>query len=346
MFSVATLSLAAALGVAAAGTETGSFTAPLAVSLGGTGLTSTSQNFAFIGPTSGSGAPTWRALVAGDGPWSTGTAIYGDGSDGVATFDGSTTVAGMAPSSNVYTCTRDYFFTSATVSAGVTVKTANFIICGTGTLTINSTGIVQNDGPAGASNVAGTALSTGTLVKGANGGTGGAVTPAVGQAGSATTFSGGGAGGHGGTGTSAGGAAGTITTPPQTSGGLRSFSVLQGRTSGSAPSAITGGGGGGGGGGATTGTGGGGGAGAGGMVLAFKSISNSGAIHCTGGAGGNGTGVTAGAGAGGGGGFIGYVYNTYTGSVPTAAAGASGTGGATGLTNGGTGSVVALAQAQ
>jgi intein/homing endonuclease len=40
----------------------------LPVSSGGTGLTSTSQNFFFAGPTSGSGAPAWRAIVAGDIP--------------------------------------------------------------------------------------------------------------------------------------------------------------------------------------------------------------------------------------------------------------------------------------
>lgn len=43
-------------------------TNPLTVANGGTGLTSTSQNFFFAGPTSGSGAPTWRAIVAGDIP--------------------------------------------------------------------------------------------------------------------------------------------------------------------------------------------------------------------------------------------------------------------------------------
>lgn len=43
-------------------------TNPLAVTQGGTGLTSTSQNFFFAGPTSGSGAPTWRAIVAADIP--------------------------------------------------------------------------------------------------------------------------------------------------------------------------------------------------------------------------------------------------------------------------------------
>jgi hypothetical protein len=41
---------------------------PIPVSSGGTGLSSTSQNFVFVGPTSGSGAPTWRLLVGGDLP--------------------------------------------------------------------------------------------------------------------------------------------------------------------------------------------------------------------------------------------------------------------------------------
>lgn len=47
---------------------TAGVTGTLPIANGGTGLTSTSQNFVFIGPTSGAGAPTWRALVAGDIP--------------------------------------------------------------------------------------------------------------------------------------------------------------------------------------------------------------------------------------------------------------------------------------
>jgi hypothetical protein len=43
-----------------------SFTTPLPVSSGGSGLSSTSQNFVFAGPTSGSGAPTFRALTSAD----------------------------------------------------------------------------------------------------------------------------------------------------------------------------------------------------------------------------------------------------------------------------------------
>ncbi len=42
--------------------------AQLAIAKGGTGSATTSQNFAFIGPTSGSGAPSFRALVSGDIP--------------------------------------------------------------------------------------------------------------------------------------------------------------------------------------------------------------------------------------------------------------------------------------
>jgi len=48
--------------------QSASTTGTLPVNRGGSGLTSTSQNFAFIGPTSGAGAPTWRALVSGDIP--------------------------------------------------------------------------------------------------------------------------------------------------------------------------------------------------------------------------------------------------------------------------------------
>ena len=43
-------------------------TGTVAIANGGTGAATTSQNFAFIGPTSGSGAPSFRALVAGDIP--------------------------------------------------------------------------------------------------------------------------------------------------------------------------------------------------------------------------------------------------------------------------------------
>lgn len=43
-------------------------TGVLPIANGGSGLYSTSASYVFIGPTSGSGAPSWRALVAGDIP--------------------------------------------------------------------------------------------------------------------------------------------------------------------------------------------------------------------------------------------------------------------------------------
>lgn len=66
------------------------------ISSGGTGLTTTSQSFAFIGPSGGAGAPTWRALVAADIPtlnqnttgsaakWTTARNLAGNSVDGSA----------------------------------------------------------------------------------------------------------------------------------------------------------------------------------------------------------------------------------------------------------------------
>jgi hypothetical protein len=82
-----------------------SLTAPVTVSLGGTGLSSTSQNYAFIGPTSGSGAPTWRALTSGDIPTlnqsTTGSAATLTTSRTVQTSLSSTSSASFNGSANI-----------------------------------------------------------------------------------------------------------------------------------------------------------------------------------------------------------------------------------------------------
>jgi hypothetical protein len=54
--------------ITTSGTFAITMSSALPISNGGTGLSTTSQNYAFIGPTSGSGAPSFRALVAGDIP--------------------------------------------------------------------------------------------------------------------------------------------------------------------------------------------------------------------------------------------------------------------------------------
>ena len=47
---------------------------------------------------------------------------YGDGSDGVGVADGTTALAGASLASNVYTITRDVYYTNLTVSGGVTIN--------------------------------------------------------------------------------------------------------------------------------------------------------------------------------------------------------------------------------
>lgn len=89
---------------------------------------------------------------------------FGDGSDGAATFDGSTAVAGFSRSGSTYTATRDTYFTDATISTGVTVKPSGYRMFGTGTLTMNGTALIQRDGNAGSNGtnaVAGVSHGTG-----------------------------------------------------------------------------------------------------------------------------------------------------------------------------------------
>lgn len=56
----------------------------------------------------------------------TGTNVYGDGSDGTATCDGTTSVSGMALSGGRYTLTRDCYFANLTITVGVSVDGGGF----------------------------------------------------------------------------------------------------------------------------------------------------------------------------------------------------------------------------
>lgn len=92
----------------------------------------------------------------------------GDAADGAITFDGTSTVLGLVPSSSTYTLTRDIFCSNITINGGVTVKSNNWAIFATGTVTVN--GSIQNNGTS-----AGGTVGTGAGGNGAGstGGSGG-----------------------------------------------------------------------------------------------------------------------------------------------------------------------------
>src|SRR6266571_872027 len=133
---------------------------------------------------------------------------FGDGSDGYGAFDGSTTVAGIAPAASQYVLTRPLFLSSATVSANVGIKASGYTLYCSGILT-NSGSITNAGPPGGAGGATGTAGAAGlSLVAnelgggaiGVAGGAGGTVNGTGGTLGSAANTSSGQGGGAGGTG--------------------------------------------------------------------------------------------------------------------------------------------------
>lgn len=167
----------------------------------------------------------------------------GDGSDGAAVFDGTSTILGLAPVSSAYTLTRDIFCTSVTVNSGVTINTANWVIyC---TVSFNNAGTIQSVAGTGSNGTTGGGqTNAGTSVPlahyaasmaGTNGGpgkagttgAGAAPTPVAGTASAAAPITGGTtvngqSGAAGGSGTSgsggaagAGGTSGAITLAKQ-----------------------------------------------------------------------------------------------------------------------------------
>lgn len=234
--------------------------------------------------------------------------LYGDGSDGKVTFDGTTTILGLVPSSNVYTLTRDiYLAGGSTIATAAIIETAGFRIFCQGQLFLNGT--IRTTANAAAANVAGAALAySGTISNttvGTAGGAGGTGVGANGTNGGANGL--GGVGGTGGASAvpNAGGTGGTITAPLATVEIPRTADLaVKARVIGTTAFALlTGGSGGGAGGGDGTNNSGAGGGGGGIIVVAAKTLVGTGSILARGGAGGaaNATGNSAGGGGGGGG---------------------------------------------
>jgi hypothetical protein len=296
------------------------------------------------------------------------SSLFGNGSDGVLTYDGVTTILGVVPSDNVYTLTRSVFASTLTVNNGVVIVTNGYALRCSGVFTNNGT--IQFNGAAGGAGGTGTSNAGGS---GALAPEGAGPDPSdvpistnpayfnLRSAGSGSTNSNGGAGysvsqdtlpnvaigssggnsGAGGNGSShAGGTAGSATSSMTYVPWGTVFNPIPEQN----PTPL-GGYGAGGGGGSGDGTHGGGGGGSGGnsggmVYIAAQTLANNGTIEALGGQGGNGgngyaSGNCGGGGAGGGGagGIVQLVYVSLTlGTVSVAGGspGSIGTGSGTG----------------
>lgn len=273
--------------------------------------------------------------------------FFSDGSDGSLTFDGSTTILGMTPSSSTYTLTRDIRATSITVNNGVTIITKGWKIFCSGTLTNNGT--IKWDGNNASGTIAASALTLDAFstiggYMSASGWTMFAPTAGAGRTSAATGANAGASstppltasnGGNGGSaGGNSGGTGSTFLTRSISSVAFTPFTFLQFKpiTFGSSSPLVcavnAGGAGGGGAGGGASCASGAGGTGGGVIVIYARTIDNTnGTISAKGGNGSDATtGVAGGGGGGGGGGLIFIVTTSFTGNTPTVSGGNGGKG--------------------
>lgn len=270
--------------------------------------------------------------------------LFGNGTGGVVTLDGTTTYSGFTLSGSTYTLNATGVKappSTLTINSGVTLNTAGYPLQVAGTLTNNGT--ITNAGGNASGSSAGTKAGNGTYGSYAlgNGGT------TTGSVGTSSTSRAAGAGGAGGLGSSgSGGAGGSVGSTNSTQYYANPTPVLLGQvTASGALYLIAGGGAGGGGGGDGTNAGGGGGAGGGVLAIFAQSLVNNGVMTV---AGGNGatptTGNCGGGGGGGGGTILAYTLTAVTGTGSTTLTGGTGGSGVgTGVagTAGGTGTYYA-----
>jgi hypothetical protein len=303
------------------------------------GTTATTMVLTQTGGGTASTAPAWAVQnYAG---------VFGTGTDGAVTLDGSTTYNGFSSlAGSVYTLTRDVQASSLTINNGVTLKTANYRVFCTGTITNNGT--ISNVGNNASGGTGGGVSSGASLGGGRGGGAGG--TGVSGTGGNGTAASAGSAGGNGGAGTSGAAGSGASPTGPSAANAgnnplalpfaaltsILIFGTFQGILQ-------FGCGGGGGGSDLASNAGGGGGGGGSVIVLFAAAVVNNGTITAAGGNGAAGTGGNAGGGGGGAGGAIlVYTLTAWTAGTTSAAGGTAGSGSGTGSggSNGGNGLVL------
>jgi hypothetical protein len=284
---------------------------------------------------------SWSPVSGGGGGAS--PCHFGDGSDGTFTADGSSTPAWATYASNAYTLQRDVTLDTLTIAGGYKIKTGGYRLL-TKSTTINSGGVIHNDGTAGgliASYTKGQTPAFGSIGNGSDGGQG-AVTNANGSTPSSLNNGVGGTGGNGGNAAAfTGGFGGSISPLSAQQGTWRAMPqavlgyTIGGFTSTQATAIRGGSGGGGGAAGNGANTAGGGGGGGGVLIFTAKTLVNNGVIRANGGDGGNADGgldaTAVGGGGGGGGGCVIVAYGTKSGSgTITATGGAAGTGAHTG----------------
>ena len=303
------------------------------------GTTATTMVLTQTGGGTASTAPAWAVQnYAG---------VFGTGTDGAVTLDGSTTYNGFSSlAGSTYTLTRDVQASSLTINNGVTLKTASYCIFCTGTITNNGTiTLVGNNASGGAAGAIG---PNNSFLGGRQGGAGGTAVSGTGGNGGAVNY--GAAGGAGGAGTSGaagnGGAANSASAAQIAPRLALPFCVAAGAVvyNGTNNLIEFGAGGGGGGSDVATNAGGGGGGGGGIIALFAAAVVNNGTITAAGGNGAAGTAGNAGGGGGGAGGAIlVYTLTAWTQSgTATAAGGNFGAGSGTGSNgnNGGNGLVL------
>jgi len=304
-----------------------------------------------IGP-AGADGPAGAPGPSGADEWT--LSMYGTGADGVVDLNGVNTFSYMSKVGNVYTLMRDMRATDVTVRAGCTLV-KRYILYARGTLVVEATGVIHDNGASTVNVSAGGATGPGTRRPESLGvaGAAGRTTTIAGNGGIASSNSYGAASGSGGSSGmgQAGGAGVAAALPAGTLDTLRgpgylSTLLLQGGTTWAAANGGSGGGSGGinitlGG-----GESGGGGGGAPVSALFARVIENAGSITNNGGAGGNAFSMVAGAGGGGGGGGGGYLIIVTDSELPLGGTvtsngglGGSGYNGGTNGTNGANGTV-------